>query len=210
MVQSMSVKSMKFRILITLVCAGFLTFSWGVSHAQDYELNYAQNDLPVDIIPAQSVEGMPEAITDGDTTHPPVRITPDKSELIRLEQEAASIIVGNPAHLSVLAESSKVLVLIPRQPGATYVTVLDHKSNVIMQRHVIVASPKNKYVRIRRACASAGDSECQQTQVYYCPDMCHAIAPADLEAEAPSQDDAEGENSNGSGRDDGADDESDE
>ena len=42
-----------------------------------------------------------------------------------------------------------------------------------MQRHVIVASPKEKYVRIRKSCASS--KGCQPTQVYYCPDMCHEI-----------------------------------
>lgn len=43
-----------------------------------------------------------------------------------------------------------------------------------MQRHVIVASPQEKYVRIRRSCAS-GEDGCQATSMFYCPDMCHEV-----------------------------------
>ena len=118
---------------------------------------------------------MPASVTsmDIEETHPPVRLTPDKSELIRLDRDAASVIVGNPTHLSILLDSTRLLILAPRAPGATYFTVLDSNGNVIMQRHVIVASPQEKYLRIRRSCS--GSSDCQATSVYYCPDMCHEI-----------------------------------
>ncbi len=134
----------------------------------------AQNASPVDIISASAMPSDSAPDNGGATTHPPVRLTPDKSELIRLDSKAASIIVGNPAHLSVLAESAETLVLVPRQPGATYITVLGQNGDVIMARHVIVASPQKKYVRIRKSCAGGAEG-CQTTQVYYCPDMCHEI-----------------------------------
>jgi hypothetical protein len=129
----------------------------------------------VDILPAKSLSEESVIIDEGDSTHPTMHLTPDKSDLVRLEAEAASIIIGNPAHLSILAENSKTLVLVPKMPGATYFSVLDDKGDVVMQRHVIVASPKEKYVRIRKSCASAGSGDCMPTQVYYCPDMCHEI-----------------------------------
>lgn len=106
-------------------------------------------------------------------THPPVKLTPDKSELIHLEKDAASIIVGNPFHLSVVMDNTKLLVLVAKEPGATHMTVLDKEGEIIMQRHVIVASPKQKYVRVRRNCA--GGDDCQATSVYYCPGMCHEV-----------------------------------
>lgn len=111
------------------------------------------------------------------TTHDTIELTMDKSELIRLDREAASIIVGNPNHVNVLAETSKLLVIVPRAPGATHISVLDRDSNLIMQRHIIVAAPKEKYVRIRRSCAGSDDEGCLNTQTYYCPDSCHEIAP---------------------------------
>ncbi|HEU4839206.1 MAG TPA: pilus assembly protein N-terminal domain-containing protein [Micavibrio sp.] len=109
-------------------------------------------------------------------THPALNLTPDKSELVRLDREASSIVVGNPSHISVLLDAPRLAVVIPRSPGATYFTVLDKDGNVIMQRHVIVAAPKKNYVRVRRSCSgSDGSSNCQPTSVYFCPDMCHEI-----------------------------------
>lgn len=110
----------------------------------------------------------------GDDTHPILKITPDKSELVRLDSDAASIIVGNPDHLGVLMDNRRLLILVPRQPGATYLTVLNAAGEIIMQRHVIIASPQTDYIRIRRSCAGQ-PSGCQETSVYYCPGMCHTV-----------------------------------
>ena len=79
-----------------------------------------------------------------------LRLTPDKSELIRFEEEIGSILIGNPLHINAVADSSKTLVIIPRAPGATHFTILNKAGEVILKRHVIVASPKENYVRIKR------------------------------------------------------------
>lgn len=109
-------------------------------------------------------------------THPPLKLTPDKSELVRLDKEAASVVVGNPAHITVLLDTPKLAVVVPRAPGATFFSVLDKDGNIIMQRHVIVAAPHKNYVRIRRSCSALPpNTPCQATSVYFCPDMCHEI-----------------------------------
>lgn len=110
----------------------------------------------------------------GEDTHPMLSITSDKSELVRLDSDAASIVVGNPDHLGVLMDNRRLLILVPRSPGATYMTVLNSSGEVIMQRHVIVGTPKNDYIRIRRSCAGQG-AGCKETSVYYCPGMCHPV-----------------------------------
>lgn len=110
----------------------------------------------------------------GTDTHPTLNLTPDKSELVRLDQDAGSIVVGNPDHLGVLMDNRRLLILVPRLAGATYMTVLDSKGKVIMQRHIIVGSPKSDYIRIRRSCAGEAKG-CQPTSVYYCPGMCHPV-----------------------------------
>lgn len=137
----------------------------------------AQTTMPqADLMPpvtAQSTGN--KTLADDAASHPPLRLTPDKSELVRLDREAASVVVGNPAHISVLIDNPKLAVVVPRQPGATYFTVLDKDGNVIMQRHVIVASPKKNYVRVRRSCTAGTDKDCRPTSVYFCPDMCHEI-----------------------------------
>lgn len=117
-------------------------------------------------------------------THPALNLMPDKSELVRLDREASSIVVGNPNHISVLLDAPRLAVVIPRSPGATYFTALDKDGNVIMQRHVIVAAPKKNYVRVRRSCSGAsgtGSNNCQPTSVYFCPDMCHEIGSGEGE-----------------------------
>jgi len=139
------------------------------AHAQT-----ASNKAIVDIMPtAQTPDNAPLFRASNDT-HPALKLTPDKSELVRLNKEAGSVIIGNPEHLSILADSAKTLVLIPQVPGATYMTILDKQGSIIMQRHVIIASPKQKYVRIRNAC-NGNKKDCQSTQMYYCPDMCHKV-----------------------------------
>ncbi len=126
-------------------------------------------------------------------TDPPIKLTPDKSELIRLDQDAAAVIVGNPSHASVLTENNRLLVVVPQQPGATHFTVLDKDGKVIMQRHVIVASPKERYLRVRRNCAGVASpaetdvGDCRPTRVYYCEDMCHEIAVSEEEGDGGQQ-----------------------
>ena len=109
-------------------------------------------------------------------THPPVKLSPDKSKLIRLDQIVDKVIVGNDNHLAVLPSDKNTVVLVGRQPGATYFTALDDKGNIIMQRHVFVAAPQENYVRIRRTCAASELDNCRATEVYYCPDTCHNVA----------------------------------
>jgi hypothetical protein len=107
--------------------------------------------------------------------YPSLTLTPDKSIILTLDKPARSVIVGNPAHLAAIMDSTKRLVLIPRQPGATYFIVLGDNGEVIMQRHILVDAPQEHYVRVRKSCALAGNNNCQATQVYYCPGMCHEI-----------------------------------
>lgn len=138
----------------------------------------------VDILPAMSLSADEMGTIDPDMpTHPPLKLTPDKSEIIRLDHDAVTVVIGNPAHLSVLAENTRTLVMVPKSPGATYVTVLGKDGQTILQRHVIVASPAEKYVRIRKPCVNSKDDSCRTTKVYYCPDMCHEIIANEGETE---------------------------
>ncbi len=110
----------------------------------------------------------------GDVTHPQLNLSEDKSEMIRLSEKAASVIVGNPNHISVLLDTPDTIIIVPRLAGASHFTVIGENGKVIMQRHVIVGAPKDNYIRIRRSCNS-DDRNCQQTSVYYCPNTCHQI-----------------------------------
>lgn len=159
-------------IILTVFVA--LSFMGSASNALAQELVIDAHP-PIDILPAAQAEERGMNYDAGEHTHPPIKLTPDKSELVRLEKPAGSVIVGNPNHVNILADSATTLVLIPRLPGATHFTVLDKDGIAIMQRHIIVASPKEKYLRVRRSCAASDSESCQQTSVFYCPDMCHEI-----------------------------------
>ncbi len=135
-------------------------------------LQASAEDMVTDILPPTTMDKSADAHTDN--THPAIKLTLDKSELVRLDQEVGSIIIGSPSHINVIADSATVLVIVPRAPGATHFTVLGKKGQVLMQRHVIVAAPKEDYVRVKRTCTNAGDS-CAETSVFYCPDTCHEI-----------------------------------
>lgn len=164
---------------ISLISAIFLTGSLLCTAAMAKDLAPAHTDL----VPPKTTETSlaPGQETNGET-HPPLRLTQDKSELVPLDREAGSVVIGNPGYISILVDSPKLAVVVPRMEGATYFTILDKEGKVIMQRHVIVGSPKKNYVRIRRSCSAAPQgTPCQPTSVYYCPDMCHEVGSAGAE-----------------------------
>jgi len=165
--------TLKCKYLI-LALTVMLTMNITQAHAQNAIQNSANNSY-IDIIPAPSVTNNKFPTTINTPSHPPINLSPDKSELIALDSAAATIIVGNPSHLSILPSTSQGLILVGRLPGATHFIALDQNGQIIMQRHVLVAAPKENYVRVRKTCAASDDVDCQKTQVYYCPDTCHEI-----------------------------------
>lgn len=116
----------------------------------------------------------PHTVTTDAAELEPLKLTLDKPEVIQLDRDAVNILVGSDRNLRVVPDTNRTLVLVPKQPGSTYFKALDNDGKVIMQRHVIVGSPQDKYIRIRRACVN-GAKDCKQYSVYYCPDMCHEV-----------------------------------
>lgn len=136
--------------------------------------------------PAKPAMDLPQVVTEAsapssvpvlkETTHPTINLSPDDTQLIKLDQDAGLVVVGNPEHANVIADSTRTLVVIPRKPGATYFTVMGNDGNIIMRRMVIVAGPEAHYVRVKNTCKAAGSSaNCVENNVYYCPDTCHEV-----------------------------------
>ena len=107
--------------------------------------------------------------------YPVLNMTQDKSEMIKLKGEAASVVVGNPNHINVMLDTPTTLIVVPRKAGASHFSVVGQDGNIIMQRHVVVGAPKEKYVRIRRSCNASSGRGCQKTSTYFCPDTCHEV-----------------------------------
>ncbi|MDE1153536.1 MAG: pilus assembly protein N-terminal domain-containing protein [Micavibrio sp.] len=111
-----------------------------------------------------------------------IRVSPGSAKVVRLDQDAVSVIVTNSAHAGVILDSPRLLVVMPRTPGATTMTVLNAKGETIVAKTIVVAAQaKEKYVRIRRMCSGA-DANCQPSAYFFCPDGCYEVLPVQPEA----------------------------
>lgn len=109
-----------------------------------------------------------------------LRVTLDKSEIVHLDAEIGSIIVGNPLPASVLMDTEKSLIVVPKTTGVTHVTVLGKNGLVLMDRHIIVDAPKPNYVRIRTTCIGK-EKGCTPNRSFYCPEgRCAEIVVPEL------------------------------
>jgi hypothetical protein len=116
-----------------------------------------------------------------------IKLTPDKTHVLRLDQDASSVIVANPANANVALDTPRLLVIMPRAPGATSFTVLNAKGETILEKTIVVSAVQPHYVRVRRAC-SGQDSSCNPSAYYYCPDGCYEVSPvpsADSNSDVP-------------------------
>ena len=103
-----------------------------------------------------------------------IRMRTDRPLVLKLDQEASNILIGNDLFLNIFPDSRNTLILMPLQPGATFFRALDSDGNTILEKRVIVGTPPQDYVRVRRSCA-ADDELCAFQSIYYCPDSCHIV-----------------------------------
>jgi|GEM_PF-4830202 len=149
----------------------------GIETASGEEAEALPKVSEAELADAPELPALPVAAVTQDATElPPLRISPDKPEVIQLDRDAVNVLVGSDETLRAVPDTNRTIVLIPKKPGATYFKATDAEGKVIMQRHVIVGAPDkgSKYLRIRRACAN-DDKACKQFSVYYCPDVCHEV-----------------------------------
>lgn len=130
---------------------------------------------------SEAADASANAVIEGETSAP-IRLTPDKTGLVHLSRNAVNVVVGNLSTLRIIPDTNRNLLLVPKEPGATFFRAIDEDGNVIMQRHVIVAAPEKEYIRIRRSCNTNSsvtgrpqEDTCKEYSVYYCPDMCHEV-----------------------------------
>lgn len=103
-----------------------------------------------------------------------IKMLPDRPMVLKLDSDVANILIGNDLYLNIFPDSRRTLILMPLVPGATFFKALDEDGNVIIEKRVIVASPKEEYIRVRQACGP-DDELCTFQSIYYCPDMCHNV-----------------------------------
>lgn len=140
----------------------------------------AQSDRPIgDIVTMQDLIKVDKSttkpinhrLTRRDDT---IYLTPKESKIMDLDQSVGSVIVANPAHASVFLDTPQKVIILPQQPGATDFTLLNQAGNEILTRTIVVTERDTPLIRVRQICS--GD-DCVGDTVYYCPDICHVVAP---------------------------------
>lgn len=96
-----------------------------------------------------------------------LEVSPDGPQIINLSEDAASVIVGNPAHATVAMDNPRMLIVNAGIPGMTSLTVLSREGKVILSDKIIVNGATENYVRVRNACIN-GSEGCQPTRMFYC------------------------------------------
>lgn len=74
----------------------------------------------------------------------------DQSQLWRLDQPAADIIIGNPTIADVTIQSSDLLVVTGKSFGITNIIALDADRNVVEERRVLVERDQLKVVNLHK------------------------------------------------------------
>ena len=95
-----------------------------------------------------------------------VDVVIDEARLIRLNSDAAQLIVGNPAIADVTAQSSRILVVTGKSYGATNLIVLDAAGQEILNARLGVSEGKTQQVTVYRGMARHSlhcAPDCQRT-----------------------------------------------
>ncbi len=79
-----------------------------------------------------------------------VEVGVDRAATIRLEADAAAVIIGNPLIADVVAHDPRVLILTGRNFGATNIIALDAAGNQIFSTQVIVIDDSSARMTVHR------------------------------------------------------------
>jgi hypothetical protein len=101
----------------------------------------------------------------------PVDVIIDQARLIRLEGDAAQVIVGNPAIADVTAQDARLLVVTGKSYGTTNLIALDAKGKEILSARLSVREGNARQITLYRGTVR---------QSYHCaPDCLRVLAIGD-------------------------------
>ena len=75
-----------------------------------------------------------------------ILVETDRAQILRLEQPAGSIIIGNPGIADATVQDVRTLVLTGKSVGSTNIIILDGEGNEMLNRVVEVTAPSNAAV----------------------------------------------------------------
>lgn len=80
----------------------------------------------------------------------PIEVVMNEAKILRLANDASTVVVGNPAIADAAVQDSKTIVLTGRGFGATNVVILDSNGSPILDEHVVVKRSDVTTMRIYR------------------------------------------------------------
>jgi len=95
----------------------------------------------------------------------------DQAKVIRIDHEADTVIIGNPAIADAVLYDRKTLVITGRAFGSTNLLILDDKGELVVDESIRVHPAVDTIVTVHRA---------TQSYTYSCSPTCRAaVAPGD-------------------------------
>ena len=98
----------------------------------------------------------------------------DQVRLLRLEEKAADVIVGNPSIADVTIQNGKLLAITGKTFGITNLIILDRAGRVVLNRRLTVSTDEQKIVNLTRG---------SQSRTYNCAPKCQPIIQIGDDAE---------------------------
>jgi hypothetical protein len=91
-----------------------------------------------------------------------------RSHIIELPSPASTILIGNPNAVNAILDNPRRIILMPLQPTATNIMVLDRNNQIILQSIIMVSPRREQAVVIDRHCSGTGG--CPPSTMHYCTD----------------------------------------
>ena len=100
-----------------------------------------------------------------------IRVEIDEAMLLKLEHQAAQVIIGNPAIADVAVQNGKLLAITGKSFGVTNLIVVDSKGKQILSKNIAVGIDNSRYVTVHKGRSRAS---------YICTPTCQAaLIPGD-------------------------------
>ncbi len=100
-----------------------------------------------------------------------IEVAIDEAALVRLDRQAADVIVGNPSIADVSVQNGRTLVVTGKSFGVTNLIVVDGKGKQILSENVAVGINNRSYVTLMKG---------RNRSSYHCSPTCQiALIPGD-------------------------------
>ena len=93
----------------------------------------------------------------------------DKAEILRLDEPASIIVVGNPSIADVTVENPQLLFLTGLTPGETNLVIFDDLGDPVAEYDLIVLSEVDRHVTVHR--------NVELLTTFSCKPRCIEVAP---------------------------------